>query len=109
MKTSELQDLALNYAVALALKITPVVSIQSITNRTFEPSSKWSQGGPIIEREKISVIGYTDQWEACADVGIYVDNYQGDWISGPTALIAAMRCYVASKIGDEVEIPKELL
>lgn len=28
---------------------------------------------------------------------------------GPTPLIAAMRCFVASKLGDEVEIPEELL
>lgn len=27
---------------------------------------------------------------------------------GPTTLIAAMRCYVASKLGDEVEVPEEL-
>lgn len=27
---------------------------------------------------------------------------------GPTPLIAAMRCYVASRLGDEVEIPEEL-
>ena len=27
---------------------------------------------------------------------------------GKTKLIAAMRCYVASKLGDEVEIPEEL-
>jgi hypothetical protein len=29
--------------------------------------------------------------------------------NGPTPLIAAMRCYVASKFGDEVETPEELL
>ena len=28
--------------------------------------------------------------------------------NGPTPLIAAMRCYVASKLGDEVEVPVEL-
>lgn len=28
---------------------------------------------------------------------------------GPTPLIAAMRCFVASKLGDEVEVPDELL
>jgi hypothetical protein len=28
--------------------------------------------------------------------------------SGPTPLIAAMRCYVASKLGDEIEIPENL-
>ena len=27
---------------------------------------------------------------------------------GPTPLIAAMRCYVTSKLGDEVEIPEAL-
>jgi hypothetical protein len=26
----------------------------------------------------------------------------------PTPLIAAMRCYVASKLGDEVDVPEEL-
>ena len=29
--------------------------------------------------------------------------------SGPTPLIAAMRCYVASKLGDEVDVPEELV
>jgi len=28
---------------------------------------------------------------------------------GDTPLIAAMRCYVASKLGDEVDVPEELL
>jgi len=27
---------------------------------------------------------------------------------GPTPLIAAMRCYVASKMGDEIDVPTEL-
>ena len=30
-----------------------------------------------------------------------------DWAETP--LVAAMRCYVASKLGDEVDIPEELL
>ena len=32
-----------------------------------------------------------------------------DGLIGPTPLIAAMRCYVASKLGDDVDIPEELL
>ena len=28
---------------------------------------------------------------------------------GPTPLIAAMRCFVASKLGDEVDVPDELI
>jgi hypothetical protein len=27
---------------------------------------------------------------------------------GPTPLVAAMRCYCASKLGDEVDVPEEL-
>jgi hypothetical protein len=29
--------------------------------------------------------------------------------NGPTPLVAAMRCYVASKLGDTVEIPDDLV
>ena len=41
----------------------------------------------------------------------YVKVYEieaSDVVYGPTPLIAAMRCYVASKLGEEVEIPEEL-
>ena len=65
-------------------------------------SSVWSQAGPIIEREWISVY----------QVGnfIWKADIAGLHNSGPspTPLIAAMRCYVASKLGDEIEIPEEL-
>tara|TARA_R110000868_G_scaffold112176_3_gene302283 strand:- start:3114 stop:3461 length:348 start_codon:yes stop_codon:yes gene_type:complete len=75
------------------------------------PSTNWSHGGPIIEREEISVakVGrslddamapHPDCWCSHID-GVYA-RY------GPTPLIAAMRCFVASKLGEEVEIPEEL-
>jgi hypothetical protein len=44
-------------------------------------------------------------WEATA----YTKDAQDIVQSGPTPLTAAMRCYVASKLGDEVEVPDELL
>lgn len=71
-------------------------------------STNWAQGGPIIEREGISVgcmrdYGF-DGWEA---------GFNSPHCQGPTALIAAMRFYVADKLGgkfgNEVEIPEELL
>ena len=68
----------------------------------YAPSTNWSQGGPIIERERISVEPFknTGKWSA-----FKFDT--GDCeISAPTPLIAAMRCYIASRIGDEVEIPE---
>ena len=62
-------------------------------------STDWAQGGPIIEREKIATAWHITRWVAWRGV---VEH------PGPTPLIAAMRCYVAAKLGDEVEIPEEL-
>ena len=66
-------------------------------------STDWAQGGPIIEREKL------DLWW-CEGNGFYTATKSGGKSveDGATPLIAAMRCYVASKLGDEVEIPTEL-
>jgi len=35
-----------------------------------------------------------------------LDHDEG--VYGPTPLIAAMRCFVASKLGEEVDVPQEL-
>ena len=68
----------------------------------WHPSTDWSQGGPTIERDLISIDYDHNVWNAA--------KYGLDWyISGPTPLIAAMRCFVSSKLGDEVEIPEETL
>ena len=70
----------------------------------YSPSTNWAQGGPIIEREGICLDYWNDDddlWKA----DMSGDNEQ----FGDTPLIAAMRCYVASKLGDEVEVPDELL
>lgn len=75
-------------------------------------STDWAQGGPIIEREGINLSAYqldengneNEGWQAWPNYGM------SDWyMTGPTPLIAAMRCYVASQLGDEVEIPEELM
>lgn len=69
----------------------------------FHPDTDWSQGGPIIDREDIDIIS------------VGVKNYRGRIEGGnptsgygPTRLIAAMRCFVASRLGSEVEVPDEL-
>lgn len=66
-------------------------------------STQWEWGGPIIEREGISIGKGTDGWAAF----INVDDEDGHL--GATPLVAAMRCYVASKIGDEVDVPERFL
>lgn len=70
-------------------------------------SSDRTQGGPIVDREGIATqpSGHIHAWWAC--IGKPDEETLG--YEGPTPLIAAMRCYVASKLGDEVEIPEELL
>ena len=96
MKTSELTGPALDWAVEVAEEMT-------VSQREFQPSTNWSQGGPIIEREKLSVVVQrVDAWHASCPR--YVNHGYG-----PTPLVAAMRCYVASKLGQDVNIPEELL
>ena len=113
MKTSELTDAALDWAVCEA---TGLLDAYPLTRKRFlkqwlgnsgkflHPSTDWSQGGPIIEREGIDLIKQDGYWDAD-------DNGQAQvscMVSGPTPLIAAMRCFVASKLGDEIEVPGEL-
>jgi len=118
MKTSELTGAALDWAVAGCQNVeidddgtiiwfgdgeglsAPIVP--------YSPSTDWSIGGPIIERECMELkVEDPNKWLAL--MWWDDENSSGDiQMYGPTPLIAAMRCFVASKLGDEVEIPKEL-
>ena len=113
MRTSELTGAALDWAVAqcegtdfFALMEWDDDRLCYLTQwgEDFEPSMNWQQAGRIIEREKIELEwggnGGNENWWACI-------NADEDH-SGETPLIAAMRCYVASKLGDDVEVPTEL-
>jgi hypothetical protein len=144
MKTSELTGAALDWAVAKCEGFDPETLntktgvVYSLRYGVYTPSTDWSQGGPIIEREGISVIQLES--ESIPDArGFWQGKYQAQWgavigerhsleenhgsqgdywgrsyhvdreaVIGPTPLIAAMRCYVASKLGDNIDIPKEL-
>jgi len=103
MKTSELTGSALDWAVAKCEGLRTYVEVVE----GFKPSTDWTQGGPILEREKIEWM-----WLPAPDkknqYGARKPSFSGA-MDGPTVLIAAMRCYVASKLGDDVEIPAELL
>ena len=94
-----------------------VIGIMVPNNRDyiwFRPSTDWALAGPIIERERICV-GWayprtvTKETQAVASyfepIHAALETHR---MFGPTPLIAAMRCYVASKLGDEVEVPEEL-
>ena len=77
----------------------------------YSPTTSWAQGGEIIDREKISIVWAHFHW--CAGTGDIGEIYRSDegnhfTGTGPTALVAAMHCYVASKLGEEVEVLDEL-
>ena len=100
VKTDELTGYALDWAVN---------QIEECCDDPWTPlfSTNWSQGGPIIEREEIflakSILG---GWTG----SMYVKDKDYNCImhAAPTPLIAAMRCFVAAHLGDEVEVPEEL-
>lgn len=123
IKTSELSDEKLDLAVSIVLGHRPEKDFHShgmtwkgwwetATYIDTKPdeyrrlpkySTDWSEGGPIIERERITIDPFDDFPNWCATIPGH--QYR---VYDPALLIAAMRCYVASKLGDEVEIPEEL-
>ena len=74
----------------------------------WAPSTNWSQGGPIIEREGIGLDYYEDGGHPDGGAWGAATNEGTVHALGPTPLIAAMRCYVASRLGDTIDIPEEL-
>lgn len=81
--------------------------------RMYSPSDNWQDGGPIIEREQISLTAaefrerIDSQWRAellGALLGRAFGGRDHAAAIGRTPLIAAMRAYVASKYGDEIDL-----
>ncbi len=110
INTADAKDAALDWLVAKCLGKNPSLFIFQQTGalaREHNYSTDWSQGGPIIEREGISIQCRVQPYERCANL----QNEDGKvfWADGPTLLIAAMRCFIQSKLGDTVEVPEELL
>ena len=137
IKTSELTGAALDWAVAKATQMPlyqcgddwpgnrfvneeslrrPIVTVgltgrmllegpKTAENKEWSPSTDWAQGGPIIESNEIDLkVVEEGVWQASNffnDLAIH--HFLGD-----SPLEAAMRCHVAHKLGEEVEIPKEL-
>ena len=116
IKTAELTGAALDWAVAKCAGLKTYIDdgVVCLKGQPFDdnahywlPTQNWPQGGPIIEREKIGVV------PSAEDASVWVGSvYEPEWKfnrTGPTPLIAAMRCYVASKLGDSVDVPNELI
>ncbi len=113
MKTSELTGAALDWAVHIAqgLSEEEFVEVDNIYGpqwRGPEYSTSWQEGGPIIEREGITTAPRKEHGKRVAWVATLIEPPAVCECEGKTQLIAAMRCFVASRLGDEVDIPEEL-
>lgn len=103
IKTSELNGAALDWSVAKCLGKentwgkSPFIPYDY--HMGYRYSQEWRVSGPIIEKEKIAVQYLNGAWRATLPT---------DELSGPTLLVAALRCFVASKLGDTVDVPDEL-
>jgi hypothetical protein len=119
MKTSELSGAALDWAVCKAGGTTHIELVWETVRGKWSPSTDWAAGGTIVEREKISLIymGFANEeyWVGSIDAVRHehemfngVDVPFEHEARGTTPLEAAMRAYVTSKLGDEVQIPEGL-
>lgn len=127
MKTAELTGWALDYWVARAQGFTmehanigtgwvvvipgqgaKVVGMGAEKPMAYAPSVNWAQGGPIIERERVYLFQHwkaPEDWVAWIGASwaggyeLYGHDFEG---TGPTPLAAAMRAFVASRLGDEL-------
>lgn len=109
VKVSELTEAALDWAVG---KCQPLPDHgQRFVEDGYHPSTDWAQGGPIIDRECIGVTPITVTVGDDRGKHKWFANHEdkADFQDGSTPLIAAMRCFVASKLGDEVDVPDELI
>lgn len=128
-KTKELEGAKLDAAVAMAEGEDPAKV------RSLQYSKSWRDAGKIIERERIVIMPrpngkaaafIPDRWSVSGEpvpIAMWGNHITGavttEYVQGPveiaiktagvylgpTPLIAAMRCYVASKFGPEVELP----
>lgn len=112
IKTNKLTARGLDWAVAKCEGVETIYYgdslwyVDSINGRNYEwnPSESWLLGGPIVEREGICLC---PRWDS--EAPFWVAKYGRQEQFGDTFLIAAMRCYVADKLGDEIDVPEKLL
>ena len=121
IKTSDLKGAALDWAVAFATKRMCVFFdafgekilgdsiIGAVQSGEIRPSSDWSQGGPLIEKFDVWVVGPANT-DLDGDSHVaWVRGLSKSRESGPTKLTAAMRSIVSARLADVVDVPEELV
>ena len=124
VKTADLIGPALDWAVAVVEGLTEEHAWTTIeifkairAGGGYWYSTDWSAAGPLIERDCIGLEKHRlegqRQWAACDWHPVVIHGHtcleRSKYVYGPTPLIAAMRCVVAANLGDEVDVPDELV
>ncbi|MBC8947274.1 phage protein NinX family protein [Xenorhabdus indica] len=119
IKTSELTGQALDWAMALSLgaeicskgRFLELPSGHFVDKKSkyysFKPSTNWTQCGQLIEEYKVQFVLVSD---AIIEASSHLMNKKLVVAEfGSNHLEAVCRLIVLGKLGDEVEIPDELL
>ncbi|WP_258087316.1 DUF2591 domain-containing protein [Xenorhabdus bovienii] len=126
IKTSELTGRALDWAVARAIGATEEIMPSGntwlkpnddwyVSNRdtyNFEPSTDWEQCGELIDKylDDVTYMGRKDNHWVASVRALTVDDFSiFKTQTGDTPQIAICRAVVAAQLGDEVDIPDELV
>jgi len=110
IKTETLTGAALDWAVTKCELPSGWPDAEILLGDDTDYSTDWAHGGPIIEQESIALRPHehdVQKWSAeqpLSRTSLRLSSFS----TGATPLIAAMRCYVASKLGPEIDIPEEL-
>ena len=126
VKTNELTGGGLNWAVAKAEGYEPmlfphsrneygvVASLGSVEEGNFTFKScvyctDWSQGGPLIESEELTVEPSAWDWKGACVLWRAQQEGESVYFEHTNILVAAMRAIAHAKLGDTASVPKELL
>lgn len=122
VRTEQLTGAALDWAVARAEGLTVFVGMNhTLTGPAvrelgvedepvFSPSTDWLFVGALIEREEIAVMPTDRGWfTSMSDTNEEEGTVVNFSKRAASPLISALRCFVSRKIGDEVDLPDELV
>jgi len=117
IQTSELRGDALNYVVALLLygkanvNINPTVKRKGVWVhggdgrwRHYFPETNWLQAGKIVESYVCTLIKRDNEWQA----EVFGNDRFCYSVKATNPRWAALRTFVASRLGPTVSVPEEL-
>ena len=121
VNVNQISDGALDWAAAKCqgwsdIRLAKVFLLATDSEDGSNFSTDWADGGPVIESNAINVSMrcHPDVWDAVIKPAYFTSGRPDSGVqqeviaTGRTPLEAAMRCYVISKLGPQIEVPIDL-